>query len=335
MAHFHTIVLQESAVAFPCAPDDTILRAGLRSGIGLPYECSMGGCGSCKFDLLEGEVFELWPDAPGLRPRDRQRGKRLACQCVPRGPCIIGMREHPRFRPHDLPRKRQARLIYTHDVTRDIRRLGFQSDAPSRFQAGQYALIGLGAGQPVRAYSMSNPAGDEGIWEFMVRRVPNGQLSKKLFDDTPVGSVAELDGPYGLAFLRENDRPIVCVGGGSGIGPMISILATWAQRGGCRGEAHLFYGGRTIGDIPDIASLLNCAGKKVNYHTAISGPECPAEWAGSTGYVHDLLSVKLREGLAAYEYYVAGPAPMIEATSRMLIADFQVPATQVHYDRFF
>ena len=39
---------------------DSILRAGLAAGLGLSYECNSGGCGSCKFELIEGEVEELW-----------------------------------------------------------------------------------------------------------------------------------------------------------------------------------------------------------------------------------------------------------------------------------
>ncbi|PKO36342.1 MAG: oxidoreductase, partial [Betaproteobacteria bacterium HGW-Betaproteobacteria-6] len=39
---------------------DTILRAALRAGLGLSYECNSGGCGGCKFELLEGEVETLW-----------------------------------------------------------------------------------------------------------------------------------------------------------------------------------------------------------------------------------------------------------------------------------
>ena len=58
--------------------DDSLLRAGLRAGFGLPYECSTGSCGTCKFELLDGEVADLWPDAPGLTERDKRKGRKLA-----------------------------------------------------------------------------------------------------------------------------------------------------------------------------------------------------------------------------------------------------------------
>ena len=48
------------------ATEDSLLRAALRAGIGFPHECSVGGCGACRFELLGGEVEDLWPEAPGL-----------------------------------------------------------------------------------------------------------------------------------------------------------------------------------------------------------------------------------------------------------------------------
>ncbi len=41
---------------FECAADDTLLRAGLRAGFGMPYECNVGSCGTCKMELVSGEV---------------------------------------------------------------------------------------------------------------------------------------------------------------------------------------------------------------------------------------------------------------------------------------
>ena len=66
---------------FQSASDDTILSAALRAELAFPYECNSGGCGACKIELLEGEVNNLWPEAPGLSDRERRKGRLLACQC--------------------------------------------------------------------------------------------------------------------------------------------------------------------------------------------------------------------------------------------------------------
>src|ERR1700730_7945339 len=85
----HSIVIQGSDRSFACESDDSILRAGLRAGLGLSYECNVGSCGSCKFMLAEGEVEVLWPEAPGLTQRDHDRGVRLACLSQPRSNCVV------------------------------------------------------------------------------------------------------------------------------------------------------------------------------------------------------------------------------------------------------
>jgi toluene monooxygenase electron transfer component len=70
---------------YSCAGDDTLLRAALRAGRGFPYECNSGSCGTCKVELVEGEIHTLRPDAPGLAERDRAKNRVLACQAEPRG----------------------------------------------------------------------------------------------------------------------------------------------------------------------------------------------------------------------------------------------------------
>ena len=65
MSNPASITLLKDGGVFPQQAGDTILRAALRAGKGLTYECNSGGCGGCKFDLIEGAVEELWPEAPG------------------------------------------------------------------------------------------------------------------------------------------------------------------------------------------------------------------------------------------------------------------------------
>lgn len=83
------ILNEKDGSTFEQQEGDTLLRAALRAGVGLSYECNSGGCGGCKFELLEGEVETLWADAPGLNERDRRRGRHLACQCRAKGPATI------------------------------------------------------------------------------------------------------------------------------------------------------------------------------------------------------------------------------------------------------
>ncbi|HYU80720.1 MAG TPA: 2Fe-2S iron-sulfur cluster binding domain-containing protein, partial [Vicinamibacterales bacterium] len=78
-----TIRLGGTDVAFLCASIDTITRAGLRAGIPMPYECNTGSCGTCKMELVSGEIDSMRPDAPGLADRDRAKRRILGCQARP------------------------------------------------------------------------------------------------------------------------------------------------------------------------------------------------------------------------------------------------------------
>jgi len=73
----HAIRLADGS-EYRCAPDDTLLRAGLRSGLGFPYECNAGSCGTCKVELVAGTVESAWPAAPGLGERDRNSRRGVA-----------------------------------------------------------------------------------------------------------------------------------------------------------------------------------------------------------------------------------------------------------------
>lgn len=313
----YRVVIDGSDVSFACAADDALLRAGLRQGVGLAYECNVGSCGSCKYELLEGEVRELCADPPGLRPADRKRGRRLACQSVALGDVRIRMVTGEQYRPVHPPQRRRAVLTERRQITHDISEFRFVAVGAADFLAGQYALLGIDGIELPRAYSMSNTANAHGGWNFMVRRVPSGRASTALFDRLSPGDSVTLDGPYGLAHYRATPRETVCVAGGSGVAPMASILRS-------TGRGHLFYGGRTELDIPTLAHLFDGDG-------ATDG----ITFRPVVGFVHEQLPDALTRPLPDYEFYLAGPPPMIEAAVRLLAIDHAVPQGQIHYDRFF
>ena len=112
---------------------DTILRAALRAGLGFPYECNSGGCGSCKFELLDGEVENLWPQAPGLSERDLRKGKLLACQCVAMSDLRIKVRTAPECVPVIAPKRQRATFTGSYAITHDIREFHFLGEAAADF----------------------------------------------------------------------------------------------------------------------------------------------------------------------------------------------------------
>lgn len=329
------ISVANGEATFSCADNDTVLRAGLRAGLGLAYECNTGACGSCKFDLLEGEVHDLFPEASGLRQKERERGKRLACQCVPLSACKIKMHTGEQYVSAIRPARFTVRFVGNRRITPDISIVTFRSDRPAAFVPGQFAMLSLGEPRLTRAYSMSNTPNDEGLWEFIIREVPGGAVSPQ-FQTLERGAEVDLDAPYGVAYFRpEVRRPVVGIAGGSGLAPVLSIMRAAAHDTSFTQDTFLFYGGRGPEDIPPVTELLGPNGERMRFFPAVSMPERAQGWTGDVGFIHELLPAKLHQKLADYEYYLAGPPPMIESAVRLLVADHKVPAEQIHFDRFF
>ena len=326
---------------YGCEADDTLLRAGLRAGLGFPYECNSGSCGTCKVELLEGQVESLRPDAPGLGERDRARNRVLACQAQPLADCAIKVRLREENVPKHRPARFAARLAGHRDLTHDMREFRFAPvGAAPGFLPGQYALFYLPGLDAPRTYSMSNVHEAGGEWQFIVRRVPGGVGTATLFDKVAAGSEIRLDGPYGLAYLRpESPREIVCVAGGSGLAPVLSVV-----RGAVRDPAlagrpiHVFYGARTTKDIGGIREVeaLPGYGSRIRCEVVLSdtATEPAGAWNGPTGFVHEHVRQWAGDRLAQYEWYFAGPPLMAEAVQRLLI-EARVPFPQVHFDKFY
>ncbi len=335
------IHIDQSPVHFGQGASDTVLRAALRAGIGFPYECNAGGCGSCKFDIVTGEVKVLWPEAPGLTQRDRRKGRQLACQCVAAGPLTIKVRTSTEYAPSIVPRRQRARLIGRTDVTHDICEFRFATDAPAEFTPGQYASLALPGLAAPRSYSMSNLPNAQGLWDFQIRRVPGGRATTLLFGTLAVGDEIEIDGPYGLAGLRKDSpRDIVCIAGGSGLAPMISIARGAAAAGLlATRRLHFFYGARTPRDVCGETFLrqLDGFGSSLLFHPVVSDAASAdaAGWSGERGWVHEALSRLSGDQLVRHEFYFAGPPPMTQAIQELLMGAHLVPYQHIHFDRFF
>lgn len=331
--------IEGSMSRFTCEPGDTLLRAALRSDIRFPYECNSGGCGSCTYRLVSGEVRDAWPDAPGLSASARAAGNRLACQSIPLSNCVIQARERPEFIVPIKPSKRSVTLENVTRLTHDMAVFRMRGKSVAKFLPGQYAMLGA-AGEPLeRAYSMANTANDDGVWEFIVKEVPGGRFSSRIAALEHLADALTLDGPYGNAYLRSDSmRPVLCIAGGAGLSPMLSILrgAVPDERFANR-PLSLFYGGRTPDDLCD-ALILEADEQlrdRVEWINAISdNTASSANWTGPRGFIHDVVKAHFGAVLREHEIYLSGPPLMTNAVQRMLVIDHRVPASQIHFDRF-
>lgn len=334
------ITIPAADISFEVAEGDTIARAATRAGLGFPYDCNVGECGNCRFELLDGEVTYLRENPPAINDRDVQRKRYLGCQAQPHGDCQIKVPLRDSFKSKHIPARTRGTLLEMRDITHDIREFRFALEQPKAFLPGQYGLIAAPGVEGARAYSMCNVTTSGEEWHFQIRRVPNGKATTSLFDQVKIGDEIGLDGPFGMAYLREDaPRDILLLAGGSGLSPMVSIARgaavcpTLQDR-----KIHFLYGGRTPRDIcgEEMLKELPGFGSRIHYTPVISMLDDPSSqgWSGKTGFVHDVAEQMFGAELANMEVYFAGPPLMAQSVMKMLIKA-KLPATQMHFDQFY
>lgn len=308
---------------------DTLLSAALRSEIGFPYECNSGGCGACKFELIEGEVEELWPKAPGLSIRDRRKGKLLACQCKPTSDLEISISNLMIKQPPHKPTNFSAKVIERQFLSEEMFALHLRTDSKASFIPGQFFMVKL-AGIGTRAYSAANPV-DGNKLTFIIKIVPDGKVSQQLAYSDVVD--LNIDGPYGTSGLTlADEEKSVFIAGGSGIAPMLSMVQTLIRQQ-YEKPIFVFYGSR-IEDELIIAKELFGEATNLTLINVLSDSLPGSDWQGETGYIHDVLP-KYLDDLTSTEFYLCGPPVMINAMQKLLMVENGVSFSKIHFDRFF
>ncbi len=310
-------------------PRETILQAALRSGIELPSNCRVGGCGTCKCRLVEGQVKELTEAGYLLTAEEIDQGMILACQSVPRSDVRIQV---------DLGvsasrRSVRGRVVAQEKVTHDIARLTVALEERLPYRAGQHAEVEIdGLAGVVRSYSFATPPSDDGRVVFFVREVPRGQLSTMVNDEDLVGRGVQVDGPSGDFWLRPGDAPLLFAAGGSGLAPILAILKEALAAGSSR-SVTLLLGAREEKDLfalDEIAAFARAWRGSFRFVPVLSAAGPGGTWSGERGLAAEKLPALLEPGAHAY---VCGPPAMIDGALAALKAQ-GVPQGRVHVDLF-
>ena len=151
------------------------------------------------------------------------------------------------------------------------------------------------------------------------------------------GDILDVKVPSGRFYLDMTARtPVVLVGGGVGVTPMLSMLNAVAQSGSRR-EAWFFLGVRNSGEHIQKAHLEEIAAKNphIRLHICYSDPG-PDDKAGRDHHHAERVSVKLFKQLlpsTAYDFYICGPPPMMSSLTQGL-KEWGVPDDHVHFEAF-
>ena len=331
------ITLAKSNISFSVAPDQSLLDAALGASLNMPHSCKSGNCGSCRARLLQGEVH--YPNGPplGLSDTEVADGFVLLCQARARGDLCIETYEvttPDQALIKRLPARIERALPLSHDV------MGLYVRLPAaetfRFEAGQYIDIMLSGGRR-RSFSIASPPHCSRVLELHVRRVGGGEFSERLFEEDPQSALLRIEGPLGQFVYRPGAAPMLLVGGGTGIAPLLSILRHVIDNGFER-DMTIYWGVRSERDLyaraalEDLAQRCPAEGRpaRLRYVPVLSEPS--SDWRGHRGFVHDAV-LKDVVDLEKYDVYAAGPPAMIAAV-RSEFGRRGVAANRLFFDSF-
>lgn len=179
-------------------------------------------------------------------------------------------------------------------------------------------------------FSFSSNGDDPAMLQMSIKEL--GDFTRTIGSIAP-GTRAFVDGPHGVFSPDRHSGPgFVFLAGGVGIGPIMSMLRTFAVRGERR-PCYLFFGVKRIDEATfrdEIDRLATQLALTVSY--VVSDP--PAGWTGARGYID---AAVLRRGLPAnyqvLQYFICGPNAMQDALEDAL-GDLGVPGERVHTERF-
>ena len=325
---------------------EALLYAGLRQGIDLPYECATGTCGSCRANVIDGAVNDLWSGAPGRRYL-KSGDDILLCQSTAAADVKLKVAA---FVPEStscrhVPRRCFGLIRQCRRLTDDVIELQVAPDHPWSYEAGQFAAVRVAGVPGYRGYSMVNFESEAKLLTFAIKRKAGGGFTEWLFGNVPDGRRLELFGPLGKStFVPETERNILIIAGGSGIAGMMSILECARQSDFfARRSIRLFYGVRKAKDafyLDRLSALLAAFSPRLQVVLAISEdamsarieqyPQCEVVH----GLVHEIAAHRMKGQFENLQAYVAGPPPAVEAAVRSLLLDARLAADRIRYDKF-
>ncbi len=296
---------------------ETLLEAGLRAGIALPYECRNGGCGKCKCTVLAGRVDHGAYQFGALSSAEREAGRALMCCAVPLADAEIEY-EPASSAPAEVYEGRVARMeLLAEDVMHLV--VSLPPGERIEFVAGQYINIQLPGGRQ-RSFSFANrPDGGAEI-DLHVRLVPGGYFTPQVFASMRVGDTLRFTGPFGHFTLHSGEKPIILVAGATGFAPVKSIIED-ALHKGCRRPMLLYWGARRPRDLYMRQLAEQWAQRHDNFKfvPVLSEPLPEDAWSGRSGFVHAAILEDLHD-LTGCEIYVCGSLKMVQTAVPAFLA---------------
>jgi CDP-4-dehydro-6-deoxyglucose reductase len=331
------VTVQPSGRTFIAEADEALLAAAIRQGIGLPYGCKDGACGSCKCKKLEGSITQGPHQLKALSLEEAEAGFILTCCATAHSDIVIESRQvtdESAFPIKKMPTRVASLAKASHDVM--VVRLQLPAADVFKYHAGQYVEFMLRDGDR-RAYSMANAPHtqlDTPQVELHIRHMPGGKFTDHVFGPMKEKEILRVEGPFGSFYLREDStKPMVLLASGTGFAPIKAIIEHMQFKGITR-PAVLYWGGRRPADLymndwvkTKVAEMPN-----LSYVPVISDALPEDAWTGRTGFVHNAVLQDLAN-LSGHQVYACG-APIVVDSAQAAYIAAGLPEDEFYADSF-
>lgn len=330
-----SIEVNEGEKSFKVQGGASLLTSLATEKMFLPSGCGgKGSCGTCKCKVLEGAGPLLPTEKPYLSDDEIKDNVRLSCQIKVKKDLKIQVPEEL-LSIKEFITKVESIVDFTHDI-KGIRFELSESDKIN-FKAGQFVNLFNDPYDDVtestsRAYSISSAPSDNNALELIIRYVPDGMLTTWVFNHMKQGQNARIIGPFGEFYLRDTQREIVFIAGGSGLAPIRSIVLDMIDKKINNRKATFFFGAVGVKDLyyVDEFEKIQKEHQWFKFVPALSGNDSDHPY--EKGLITDVVASHY-DDLSQHEGYLCGSPGMIAACINIL-TDKGMSETNIFYDKF-
>ncbi|MFO7891258.1 MAG: 2Fe-2S iron-sulfur cluster binding domain-containing protein [bacterium] len=333
-----TIDINQGKKKLTVTGGSTLLQTLNSQKIFLPSACGgRGTCGYCKCKIEEGGGPLLPTEEPMLTKDEIADNIRLSCQVKVKQDLLISI-------PEELFNIKEftAEVSAISDLTYDIKLITLKLKEPKEieFTPGQYIQLQSKPYENVkssvsRAYSIASSSTSKESINLMIRLVPEGICTTWVHQYLKENDQVMFTGPMGDFRLHEGDGEMILVAGGSGMAPMVSLLAEIYEKKIQR-KVTYFFGAKTKDDLfyidkmEEFQKLL----PDFTFVPVLSEPKPDSDWKGKTG----LVTVPLEEYLQSIDTgsvqgYLCGSPGMINASVKVF-KNQGVSGDRIFFDPF-
>ncbi len=332
----YKIIVNNGEQEYTSEGDESVLAALARNDVVLPSACGgRGRCGMCRIRVFSGGSAVTELEEKKLTTEQLENKWRLGCQTMITDDISIEL-------PGQLIGSAQYECTVEdiEDLTYDIKGVRFRMPEGKsiEFKAGQYMQItapayGKNKKSVYRAYSIASSPSEKDHLDFCIRKVPDGMVTTYVHEHLNVGDKATLTGPYGDFYLRESNREIIFIAGGSGLSPVQSIVLDMIDKKINNRKVNFFFGACTKEDLYYVEKFraLEKEHSWLHYIPALSNETDVGENC-EEGLITDVVDRYYPE-FTNHEAYLCGSPGMIGACLKVLTAK-GLDESLIFYDKF-